>query len=783
MSLIGHVASRRVRGHRSAVLACVVAVMAALAAPLVAGEPIVVTDLLRIRTAGAIKVARDGSKAIVVVNSIAELSPSDGADANGDDHADSFRPKYVNQSHLWLLPLFGDGAPRQLTFGNRRDTQPDISPDGRRVAFVRKGETPGEGAGEPQVWVIDTAGGEARQVTRFKHGASAPHWMPSGRELLCTSALPMDELDGVPPWPSDRPQRTFRDDELNAGASARPDGSREEIRAWLARNEREHDPQVITRLEFHEEQQLRGDDEFAHLFIVNADDSAVPPRRITSGFFNHESAAVMPDGKAIVYAAKKPTNVHPDRVLFTDLWMIGADGTNDRKLLSLDGWTLSNPRPSRDGQVIAFTASKTDEPAYRLSRLGIMALPRPGASPSEPTWLTDDETQDADVFQFDWNPARGASIVFNTASQGGYPLMTISFGLIEPAPLVHDFENTRTGVFHFGVGGGSIVYALSTYANPCEIRVIDANGDRQLFNLNEWTRDKSISKPAEGWVTRPDGVKVQYWLMPPTKREAKAKYPLVLNVHGGPMWMWGPGEPTMWLEFQLMCSFGYGVVYANPRGSTGYGREFQRGNYQNWGEGPAGDVLAVVDKVILEEWVDKDRLVLTGGSYGGYLTAWIVGNDHRFKAAVAQRGVYDFNTFFGEGNAWRLVEETFGGLPFEAKVRDVIARNNPFLFAGRIRTPLLIVHSSNDLRTGVSQSEMLYRALKAQGKPVEYVRYPGEGHELSRSGDPMHRMDRLLRIIEFFDRHVANTTPAPQVGAAEASTTPATNVEPAPSTN
>ena len=217
----------------------------------------------------------------------------------------------------------------------------------------------------------------------------------------------------------------------------------------------------------------------------------------------------------------------------------------------------------------------------------------------------------------------------------------------------------------------------------------------------------------------------------------------------------------MWHEFQLLCSWGYGVVYANPRGSGGYGYEFQKANHQNWSFGPASDVLAVVDQVLLKEWVDPERLVVTGGSYGGYLTAFVISQDHRFKAAVAQRGVYDFSTFFGEGNAWRLVEWAMGGWPWQPRIRPILQRESPFSYVNRIRTPLLILHSSEDLRTGVSQSEMLYRALKQMERPVEYVRYPGAGHDLSRTGDPMQRLDRLNRIIEFFERHIPNERAAP----------------------
>jgi len=245
--------------------------------------------------------------------------------------------------------------------------------------------------------------------------------------------------------------------------------------------------------------------------------------------------------------------------------------------------------------------------------------------------------------------------------------------------------------------------------------------------------------------------------MEPAGRKPGKKYPLVLEIHGGPSSMWGPGEYSMWHEFQLLCSLGYGVVYCNPRGSGGYGFDFRYANYRDWGHGPANDILAVASEVAHLEWVDPERQVVTGGSYAGYMTAWIVTQDHRFKAAVAQRGVYELSTFFGEGRAWRLVPNHFGGFPWEREAREHLDLNSPQTYAANIRTPLLIIHADNDIRTGLIQSEMLYKSLKELNRPVEYVRYPREGHELSRSGEPKHRMDRLSRIIEFFERYVALT--------------------------
>jgi dipeptidyl aminopeptidase/acylaminoacyl peptidase len=175
-----------------------------------------------------------------------------------------------------------------------------------------------------------------------------------------------------------------------------------------------------------------------------------------------------------------------------------------------------------------------------------------------------------------------------------------------------------------------------------------------------------------------------------------------------------------------------------------------------------GDVLAALDDAAAAQpAIDRRRLFLTGGSYAGYLTAWTIEHDHRFKAAVAQRGVYDLKTFFGEGNAFRLVPNEFGGYPWEPEVRRLLEQESPMTYVSRIETPLLILHGSQDFRTGVVQSQMLFRALKALGKPVEYIRYPDAGHELTRSGQPEQRMDHLLRIIEFFQRYSENDRPAP----------------------
>jgi len=753
-------------------------------------EPIVTSDLLRIRTVESIDVAPSGSVAVFTVRSIAAKTGNEEDDAQPDNPGDTdngegtkTRTQYEYRSHLYSLNLLDKNPePKQLTFGSRKDRAPAVSPDGSRVAIVRGAENGIDKKSKPQIWVMSLTGGEARQLTKIKHGATRPKWTPDGRKLVFQSKIPMHEMPGKPTWPSERPQRTWDDLINDEDTKPAPDGSRAQIRAWLNANARDTNPHVINSLEFQDEKELRSETEFDHLFIIQVDAPRPEPRQLTGGFYDHDQHEVLPDGTGIVYVADKVTDQHPDRSLESQIYRIGLDGENDQRVLAIDGWTLRDPQPSRDGNVLAFAGRPVNDRAYRPWQLAL-ASAQPDQSnalndadadnqldrDNDPrrdenvVWLTGLENFDYSVRSFQWDTAR-TSILFNTAMRGGLPLMTVNPGLLSPAPSIKWRNDALPfGVYDFDIGGATTVYSKTTVENPCVLHVRDDRGDRLVYDLNPWVKNKQLSTPETSWIDRPDGTRVQCWIMPPTDYDIENKYPLVLEIHGGPGAMWGPGERTMWHEFQLLTSWGFAVVYANPRGSGGYGYEFEKANHKNWGDGPMGDVLAAVDHALVNDWVDRERLVVTGGSYGGYLTSYTIAHDNRFKAAVAQRGVYDLRTFFGEGNAWRMLEGHMGGWPYQPTLERVYRRQSPLTYVQRIRTPLLIMHGSRDLRTGVSQSEMLYRALKTLGRPVEYLRYPHAGHDLSRSGDPTQRMDRLNRIIEFFERYVDNPRPAPSI--------------------
>ncbi len=692
-------------------------------------KPIVASDLMKIATANQIQISPDGTKAVMVVTRKAVKNENE----------------YYYTRQLYLLDVAGKEEPLQLTFGDKNDGQPQWSPDGKKIAFVRAD------GDKSQIWLLSLTGGEARAITKAEFGASRPRWSPDGKKILYTSSIPHYAIEGNVTWTYERPGRTQGDEPNFKGMKAEekkkvinsPDGSLEEVRAWLSKNASESNPRVLNRQDVQGELNLQPDESFAHLFIkaVNSEEKAI---QLTNGFQDFNNAEWSPDGKKIICDSKK-YEIHPDRERDSDLWFLDVESKTAKEFLKWTGYSISSPQYSPDGLMISFNASTTEGRFYAQNQLAVVS-----ASGEKPAIIT--QSLDRDAGNSIWS-ADSKTIYFTAQVDGDIPLYSV------PAKggLITKFFGNDNGVNDFDVRGDKVVYALTETKNPWEIFSLSLKdkSTKQLTRLNEdWVKDKVIITPKEYWLTRPDGTKVQYWVMEPIGKKEGVKYPTILNIHGGPSAMWGPGVFSMWHEYQLENSWGYGVVYCNPRGSGGYGDKFKRANYRDWGTSPAGDILASLDEAMKSvNWIDKDQLFVEGGSYAGYMVAWIVGHDNRFKAANAQRGVYDLTTFMGEGNAWRLVPDHFGGYPWEKETRAILDANSPLSYVSNINTPLLIIHGDQDLRTGVIQSEVLYKSLKIMNKPVEYIRYPKEGHELTRSGNPGRMMDHMLRVIEFFERY------------------------------
>jgi dipeptidyl aminopeptidase/acylaminoacyl peptidase len=688
-----------------------------------------VTDLLQVKNLGAVTFSPSGKQVAFTVTSI-EQDPKENS-----EH------RYISQ--IYLMDVIRNNPIRQLTYAADGALQPMWSPDEKSIAFVRPVE------GKPQIFILTMSGGESLQVTNFKYGASNPVWSPDSKKIVFTSGINLKELltdsllnpnKDIPKWSYEKPG-FFQNEHLKVSPSkADPDGNIDQVRAYLDNNEKDNKAKVINQLHFQEEASVSSKINFSHLFLVDAD-KETSPVDLTPGFSSCTNPVFTPDGKTILFEGDLSDEEHPNRSLERSIFSIGTDGKNLQKVLGEKGVSFTNPTLSLSGKWLAF---QYDTPMkVSFPKMAFMPL---GAGKDKMVTVPVDRNQT----RFIWSESE-KFLYFTTPSNGGIVLSRVQVKNNKVERLTH-FDS---GISSFDISNNRLAYVKTEVKNPFELYLADATAKNPLqvstFNT-EWLKDKKLSIPEKKTFTNSKGQQVEYWVMKPTNFESGKKYPLLLEIHGGPTAMWGPGESSMWHEFQYFCAKGYGVVYANPRGSGGYGKEFMSSNIKDWGSGPAGDVLAALDGAVAEGWADTARLAISGGSYGGYLVSWILGHDKRFKAACAQRGVYDLRTFFGEGNAWRLVPMYFGGFPWEEASKDIVEKESPLSYVQNITTPLIIFHGENDLRTGVIQSEMLYKSLKLIGSPVEYVRHPGATHEITRSGNNRQRIDQMLRTYEFFER-------------------------------
>ncbi|MEO6315968.1 MAG: S9 family peptidase [Chitinophagaceae bacterium] len=552
----------------------------------------------------------------------------------------------------------------------------------------------------------------------------------------------LNPTHALPLWPFEKPGFDTNQQLQASAAKADPDGSLDEVRAYLENNATDKKAKVIYNLNLQDETDVSTELRFNHFFITGVQPGALPTA-VTHGFYSFNTADFTPDGKQLVISGDIDSVQNADRSLENEIFLVNSDGTNFRKLLGEEGKNFSSPKISPSGKWLAFQYGNTS--FVSIPALGIIPLDAPGA---EIVTIPSDRNKSGYAWSNDEK-----YIYFTSPSNGGQPLYRAEIKTKKTEQLT----DYNSGITSFDIVNNKLVFVKTEVADPYEVYLSDAGAKnaKRVSNFNyDWVQKKQLSFPEKKTFTNSKGQTIEYWVMKPANYTAGKKFPLLLNIHGGPAAMWGPGETSMWHEFQFWCSKGYGVVYCNPRGSGGYGLDFLRANVNDWGAGPTSDVLTALDEAVAEGWADTARLAVTGGSYAGYLVAWIIAHDHRFKAACSQRGVYDLATFFGEGNAWRLVPNYFGGYPWETAAKANLERESPITYVKDITTPYIIFHGDNDRRTGFVQSEMLYRSLKVLGRPVEYVRHANGTHELTRSGNNRQRIDQMLRTWEFFDRWI-----------------------------
>jgi len=611
------------------------------------------------------------------------------------------KDEYLSQ--IWVVDT-ASGSPRPFTAGSKRDTDPRWSPDGRRLAFLSDREA----KKKAQLYVMPVGGGEPVRLTDLKAGVSAPTWSPDGARLCFVSRV---------------------------GGWEEPESEEEKGKSRPAR--------VITSLKYKYNGEGFVYDRRPHVFVVPAEGGAAA--QITDGDFPDADPAWSPDGRLIAFVSAR----HADRDLddATDVWVVAPEGGSPRRVTDGAGpAALASFSP--DGRALAYLGRR------HLNRfgenVGVYTVPLEGGAPACLTAALDRSCAPLTVAPL-WS-ADGRWLTFAAEDRGALSLYRVDASGGGPPAKVIGGERVVSG-FSAATGGG-LAFAASDPLTPAEVFVAAADGsaERRLTDLNrQWRGEVALSRPEHFRFARA-GFEIDGWVMRPVGLHPGAKCPALLNIHGGPHAQYGYG---FFDEFQVYAGAGYAVIYANPRGSQGCGEDFTRAVIRDWGGGDHADVMAALDEALgRHEVIDAERLGVMGGSYGGFLTSWIVGHTDRFKAACSERAVNDQWGMFGTsdiGHLFNAVE--LGATPWEGL--DEYVDRSPISYAKHIATPLLIVHSEDDLRCPMGQAEQLFVALKKLGREVLFVRFPDENHELSRAGKPRHRLARFRFILDWFAKYLA----------------------------
>jgi dipeptidyl aminopeptidase/acylaminoacyl peptidase len=687
----------------------------ALAWPVLAAEarrPITETDLYAFHWAAAPRISPDGSKIVYTLVSVT--------------------PKHDGyETALWIVPSAG-GPPRQLTSGSH-DSAARWSPDGRLLAFLRAPEPKAEKPQPAQIWLLSMDGGEARPLTDMPKGAANLEWSPDGRSIAFTSTTLAKDFD------------------------KKKDGKDEE----------ESDVRVILRAGY----RMNGggyleSDRPSHIWTV-----AVPQtpgevhkaKPVTTGEFSESDIVWSRDGSRIYFVSERVREPYYEPP-HSEIYAVSASGGDLEKLAAIDG-PIHTFVLSPDGAHFAFIGSinrgeGVAQRSYSQSDLFISAT-EPASVPRNLTANYDFDIggtvggdqappRAADSSKPYWSPD-GRAIYVTASVQGRVNIERIDAETGKVEPLI---EGDRDIVSYSATPDSSkLALLVSTPTKIGDIFLADGkSGSLQpLTHVNgDLFAQLNLTEPEMIWYKSFDGRRIQAWVQRPPDFEPGKKYPLILDIHGGPHAAYGY---TFDHEFQWMAAKGYIVLYPNPRGSTSYGQDFGNIIQYHYPGDDFRDLMAGVDELIARRWVDPAKLGVTGGSGGGILTNWTVGHTDRFKAAVSQRSIADWRDFWYTTDFTMFTPFWFRGAPWEDEAD--FKERSPITYVQNIHTPLMLIEGESDFRTPPGAGgEQMFRALKYLKRPVVMVRFPGETHELSRSGKPVHRVERLQHIVAWFDKYL-----------------------------
>ncbi|MCY9783515.1 S9 family peptidase [Nocardiopsis sp. EMB25] len=591
---------------------------------------------------------------------------------------------------LWSVPTDGSVPPRQLTRGVRDDA-PAWSPDGRWIAFLRLDDDD-----RAQLHVLPADGGEPWKVTDHPLGVSGARWSPDSGRLAYTARVPEPgRYAGVEPG--------------------------------------KEPPRRITGLKYRDDGLGFTNDRRSQVFVTAPiDPSGEPgePVRVTDADAEHGAPAWSPDGSLLVFSAARHDTRDTD--LVEDVWVCAPEaGAAPRRVTSGD-LCAASPRFSADGATVYFLADVLgpDLNDFVGQTTGVWSAPTDGSA--TPTRLTPEEGPRATGKL----QVTDEGLVALVENRGAVHLVRVPFEGGEPITLVGGAVQAQS----FDRRGGVTVAVVADGAGSGELVRVAEDGEQDLTSFAEGLDPRPMT---ELTAHTPDGYPVHGWVTLP---EGEGPHPVVLMIHGGPFAQYGW---QLFDETQVYAEAGYAVVMCNPRGSSGYGHEHGRAIIGSVGSVTATDVLAFLDEALRDERLDAARVGVMGGSHGGFMTTWIAAHHgDRFKAAITERAVNAIESFHGSSDIGSFFPGPLYGPP------ETWAKESPLTYADQIDLPVLIIHSEEDWRCPVEQAQRLFVSLRTRGHEAEMLLFPGEGHELSRSGLPSHRVARFEAILDWWSRHL-----------------------------
>ena len=621
------------------------------------------------------------------------------------------REEMETRSQIMMMELPG-AETRQFTSGTR-DGGPRFSPNGELIAFLRADDQE-----RRQVWLIPTAGGEARQLTTLPGGVAELDWSPDSDALVCVSDVDPDRA---------------------------PD---------------KHDPKKDPRVRVVRRIRYRADtvgwrgDAFRHLFVVDAKSGAA--RQTTDGEGDDSSPAWSPDGTRVAFISDRRQD--RDLVDHNEVYVVPAEG-GEPSLWSQGLSSVGALTWSPDGSRLAVVGS--DDELTHAAWQGWVFVLEPRQAPQR---LTDDSIKPAAVYpptksspEMCWADddrivfladARGQSHIYETSSPGARIRRVVGGG----AQYVDVSFDARAQK-------AAVLSRSPTSAGDLSLVGIPEASWRQLTDYNREFFNGHPPAKVEKFNLSRAGMDVESRLFLPPQFEPSRKYPLVLDIHGGPQSaFYDAFNPVQ----QMLATNGYIVLAVNPRGSSTYGVRFVKAVLRDWGGEDYLDIMAAVDEVSSRPYVDASRLGVTGYSYGGYMGSWIIGHDTRFNAAVVGAPCIELGTMYGTSD----IGVPFGELNWGGMRKDQLdayVSHSPLTYASNVETPVLLLHGEDDVRCPIEQSEQYFVALKRLGKEVEFVRFPGSAHSFLRSGHPRMREEYLARMLAWFDTYLrADATSVPK---------------------